>query len=53
MYVYTYTYIKMYEIIVLKSCLVCCNDFNRMTGKWFQISIQENILSFAELSVHA
>lgn len=43
----------MYVYFVLKSCLILCNDFNRITGKCFQLSIQEDILAFDKLCVRA
>jgi len=38
-----------YVYFVLKSCLILCNDFKRLTGKCYQLSIQENILAFDKL----
>lgn len=43
----------MYVYFMLKSCLILCNDFNRMTEKCFKFSIQENILAFDKFCVHA
>lgn len=38
---------------VIKNYLILCKDLNRMTEKWLQLSIHENVLAFDELYVHA